>query len=443
SLCFQITVYLGMFLFIIFLIWRCFKKPPVYEIPARDISKGHRWSVTDILSRTGYCSICENLIVDGLFCDSCGICVDHGCRSAADKSVLCKILSCTGSAIKHHWVKGNTSPNSLCTVCEKLCGLEAALVDFRCCWCQRTVHTKCADQLGDVCDLGSHRAFVVPPFCVRLRMVGWKGRRHLVVKEVARPPFDPWNPLIVVANRKSGNNDGEVILSVFRGILNPAQVSLSSQFSILAFHESQLETGLRTATLLRTMCNRLYIEGTSLTTQFSLPFFLVSLFTCLVRIAAPFLSAPSFARLQSGREANTQWRSQKGGLWGFNSSPPPKSSRLSYIHMTFGPPSLSPHPKSWTYQPPQPPPPPSDRCFEAPVLSTYDTQIAELALVPRVQLLYFTYGTRDILEKKCKNLHQKVRLWLDNEEVGLQELEAITVLNIPSWGAGVRPWHMG
>ncbi|KAG0427876.1 hypothetical protein HPB47_025116, partial [Ixodes persulcatus] len=72
-----------------------------------------------------------------------------------------------------------------------------------------------------------------------------------------------------------------------------------------------------------------------------------------------------------------------------------------------------------------------------------DTQIAEFAFVPCVQLLYFTYGTRDILEKKCKNLHQKVRLWLDNEEVGLQELEAITVLNIPSWGAGVRPWHMG
>lgn len=60
-----------------------------------------------------------------------------------------------------------------------------------------------------------------------------------------------------------------------------------------------------------------------------------------------------------------------------------------------------------------------------------------------VQLLYFTYGTRDLLEKKCKDLPQKVRLWLDKEEVELRDLEAITVLNIPCWGAGVRPWHMG
>ena len=33
-----------------------------------------------------------------------------------------------------------------------------------------------------------------------------------------------WQPLIVIGNRKSGNNDGAAILSAFRSQLNPAQV---------------------------------------------------------------------------------------------------------------------------------------------------------------------------------------------------------------------------
>ena len=35
-----------------------------------------------------------------------------------------------------------------------------------------------------------------------------------------------WQPLIVIGNRKSGNNDGAAILASFRSHLNPAQVSL-------------------------------------------------------------------------------------------------------------------------------------------------------------------------------------------------------------------------
>ena len=33
-----------------------------------------------------------------------------------------------------------------------------------------------------------------------------------------------WQPLIVIGNRKSGNNDGAAILAAFRSQLNPAQV---------------------------------------------------------------------------------------------------------------------------------------------------------------------------------------------------------------------------
>lgn len=136
-----------------------------------------------------------------------------------------QLLSFTPSTVLR---AGNTSPNSPCTVCEQQCGVDAALTDFRCCWCQRTVHAGCRGELGEVCDLGPHRACLVPPYCVRLDMLGWKGRRHLVVRRVVPPSYRPWSPLIVVANRRSGNNDGEHVLSAFRGILNPAQVRLPS-----------------------------------------------------------------------------------------------------------------------------------------------------------------------------------------------------------------------
>lgn len=78
--------------------------------------------------------------------------------------------------------------------------------------------------IGEICDFGRFRAFIIPPYCVKMKMLGWKGRRHHVVGEVKAPDFDLWTPLVVIANRKSGNNDGDLILRAFRGILNPAQV---------------------------------------------------------------------------------------------------------------------------------------------------------------------------------------------------------------------------
>ena len=60
---------------------------------------------------------------------------------------------------------------------------------------------------------------------MKLKQVGIKGRRHLVVESVKQPFGIPhWKPLIVVANHKSGKGDGAKILQAFRALLNPAQV---------------------------------------------------------------------------------------------------------------------------------------------------------------------------------------------------------------------------
>lgn len=161
-----------------------------FDIPARDVTKGHRWCFIDIFSHPALCNICQTLMVDGGFCDSCGICADHGCMKTADKELFCKSLSRCGTSMKHHWIHGNSFLNwfnvklktilniatltisgnlpfnSVCDVCEEKCGYEdhpTQLSDYRCCWCQRTVHSVCQPKMADICDLGKFREFIVPP----------------------------------------------------------------------------------------------------------------------------------------------------------------------------------------------------------------------------------------------------------------------------------------
>ena len=59
------------------------------------------------------------------------------------------------------------------------------------------------------------------------------------------------------------------------------------------------------------------------------------------------------------------------------------------------------------------------------------------------KLLYFIYGTKDVLERECQDLDRLLEVELDGERIELPNLESLVVLNIPSWGAGVRPWELG
>lgn len=54
------------------------------------------------------------------------------------------------------------------------------------------------------------------------------------------------------------------------------------------------------------------------------------------------------------------------------------------------------------------------------------------------KFLYFSFGTKDLWERRCKNLNQKIHLELDGEEIILPELESIVILNIESWGGGIK-----
>jgi len=58
------------------------------------------------------------------------------------------------------------------------------------------------------------------------------------------------------------------------------------------------------------------------------------------------------------------------------------------------------------------------------------------------QLLYLIYGAKQVLERSCCNLERRLELYLDGVKAELPEVESIVILNIPSWGAGVRLWDM-
>lgn len=56
------------------------------------------------------------------------------------------------------------------------------------------------------------------------------------------------------------------------------------------------------------------------------------------------------------------------------------------------------------------------------------------------QAWYLGYGAKDVLEQSCKNLPQKIEVYLDGVPQKLPDLEGVVVLNINSWSAGCSMW---
>lgn len=45
---------------------------------------------------------------------------------------------------------GNLPLGACCYICVEDCGSEYGLVDWMCCWCQRTVHSQCHIHIDEV-----------------------------------------------------------------------------------------------------------------------------------------------------------------------------------------------------------------------------------------------------------------------------------------------------
>lgn len=74
----------------------------------------------------------------------------------------------------------------------------------------------------DICDFGEFRQMIYPPYSIVAARTRESVRLHLV--SVKPPPIDNWEPLIVIANTKSGSSTGANVISLLRGFLHPLQV---------------------------------------------------------------------------------------------------------------------------------------------------------------------------------------------------------------------------
>ncbi|XP_002739009.1 diacylglycerol kinase epsilon-like [Saccoglossus kowalevskii] len=435
---YQISLCVALVFFVIWTLSKtCKRRRRLHDIPVRDITKGHRWLLKDEFRRSTYCSVCESLITHGGVCDSCSVCADDICLSAADRLFACKALSLSKQvtqSMKHHWVRGNLPLFTACCVCKAECGNLPRLSDHRCVWCQRTVHDNCLYLVKTAeCDFGKYCNLIIPPYCLSLTLVGWKGRRHWSVAGVVSPPDDRnWKPILVFCNRKSGNNEGEQILSTYRSMLNPVQVVDLSEVPPEKALELCNFIPHRTCTILvcggdGTIAWVLgAIDSMNLQTRPNIGILPLGTGNDLARVLG-------WGEGYSGEENLDEWLDS---IVNAKVTPIDRWS-LNIVNLRrFG--------------------------FRKPVKALSMTNYFSLGCDASIALKfhrqresrpswfknrvinkiwYFFFGARDaLLEQECKNFHKKVTLELDGAAVQLPEIGGIVVLNINSWGAGCALW---
>ncbi|XP_059536069.1 diacylglycerol kinase kappa [Myotis daubentonii] len=186
--------------------------------------------------RTQHCNVCRESIPalsrNVITCEVCKVKSHRLCALRASKDCKWNTLSITDDLLipadeietmPHQWVEGNISVSSQCAVCHENCGSNQRLQDFRCLWCNSTVHDDCRRRFSKECWFGRHRKSIIPPTALS----DPKGDGQLVVSS------DFWNldwssacscPLLIFINSKSGDHQGVIFLRKFKQYLNPSQV---------------------------------------------------------------------------------------------------------------------------------------------------------------------------------------------------------------------------
>ncbi|XP_036408799.1 diacylglycerol kinase epsilon [Megalops cyprinoides] len=404
----------------------------------KDRSK-HGWHYTDLFNKPTYCCVCFQHIIQGAFCDCCGVCVDEQCLRRADRSLPCKEIMAPAQADgtqAHSWVRGNVPLCSYCAVCKQQCGTQPKLCDFRCVWCQTTVHDDCKSLLedGGRCDLGEFRSLIVPPhYLYRVN----KLRRGYTEEhsKLAATLGSGWSPVLVLANTRSGNNMGEALLGEFRTLLNPVQVFDLSQLSPAK--------ALQLCALLPPGSVRVLVCGGDGTVGWVLD----AIDTMKLKGQEQFAPRVTILPLGTGNDLSNslgwgagyageipveqvlrnildaevvkmdRWRVQITSKGYYNFRKPKVLSMNNYF--SVGPDALMAL---------------NFHAHREKTPSLFSSRIINKAV-------YFFYGTKDCLVQECKDLDKRIELELDGERVNLPSLEGIIVCNIGYWGGGCRLWE--
>uniref|UniRef100_A0A3Q3VZP5 Diacylglycerol kinase n=1 Tax=Mola mola TaxID=94237 RepID=A0A3Q3VZP5_MOLML len=368
----------------------------------------HGWSYTDLFNKPTYCCVCSQHILQGAFCDCCGVCADEQCLRRADRGLACK---------------------------EIMCGTQPRLCDLRCVWCQTTVHDDCMGSLADpqLCDLGEFHSLIIPPHY--LYRVNKLRRRHPdEYSKLASSCGSGWTPVLVLANTRSGNNMGEALLGEFRTLLNPVQV-----FDLSELNPSK---ALQLCTLLPPGSVRVLVCGGDGTVGWVLD----AIDTMKLKGQDQFIPRVTILPLGTGNDlSNTlgwgagyageipveqvlrnvldaevvkmdRWKVQVASK-GVYFRKPKVLSMNNYF--SVGPDALMAL---------------NFHAHREKTPSFFSSRIINKAV-------YFLYGTKDCLVQECKDLDKRIELELDGERVALPSLEGIIVSNIGYWGGGCRLWE--
>ncbi|XP_023161547.1 diacylglycerol kinase epsilon [Drosophila hydei] len=403
----------------------------------------HSWKSIKIIEQACFCNVCEILLTPsaGLFCDCCGLCThsEPTCQRQADARYHCKDKWLRNTdAVRHLWVRGNLPMNYSCTECGQEAehdhhssSLGPGLYGWRCAWCQRCYHDICykkVDAKGE-CDFGEFRDMIYPPYSIVAARTRESVRLHIA--GIKPPDIENWEPLIVIANTKSGSNTAANVLSLLRGYLHPMQVMELGSRGPLDALQWVAKTSPRP-------CRILVAGGDG-----TIGWVLNTIYMLNIK------PQPSVAIMPLGT-GNDLSR-----VLGWGAEPPSVLDPLEILR--------------------------SIRRAKSVNLDRYDLQIEKLhyrlpiqmqplktihvynyfsvgvdayitynfhktresrfyLLSSRIfnKLLYFTFGTHQVMQPDCERIDKKLELHLDNKLVELPELQSLVFLNIDSWGAGCK-----
>nr|XP_030867454.2 diacylglycerol kinase epsilon isoform X1 [Gorilla gorilla gorilla] len=427
----------------VFITFWCSLQRSRRQLHRRDIFRKskHGWRDTDLFSQPTYCCVCAQHILQGAFCDCCGLRVDEGCLRKADKRFQCKEIMLKNDtkvldAMPHHWIRGNVPLCSYCVVCKQQCGCQPKLCDYRCVWCQKTVHDECMKNSlkNEKCDFGEFKNLIIPPsYLTSINQMRKDKKTDYEV--LASKLGKQWTPLIILANSRSGTNMGEGLLGEFRILLNPVQV-----FDVT---KTPPIKALQLCTLLPYYSARVLVCGGDGTVGWVLD----AVDDMKIKGQEKYIPQVAVLPLGTGNDlSNTlgwgtgyageipvaqvlrnvmeadgikldRWKVQVTNKGYYNLRKPKEFTMNNYF--SVGPDALMAL---------------NFHAHREKAPSLFSSRILNKAV-------YLFYGTKDCLVQECKDLNKKVELELDGERVALPSLEGIIVLNIGYWGGGCRLWE--